>query len=65
MNNEDKALAIVIMAGVLIILIMLGFRLDQMETTNKNLKTEAVTKGYAEWYSENPGEAPTSWRWKE
>lgn len=31
----------------------------------ENVRTEAVKRGYAEWYSEDGSSMPTLWRWKE
>lgn len=40
--------------------------LGDLRTAQRNqLRAEAVERGYAEWYAEEPGEQPTQWRWKE
>lgn len=62
MDNHDKNFLICFFIIVSICVTIGGIFTERQ---NKLLKAKAVEKGYAEWYSEEPGQTPVYWRWKE
>lgn len=58
---SDRAYVVLMMTFVIV---LLGSCI-WLEHHIENMRTEAVMRGYAEWYSEKEGQQPNKWRWKE
>ena len=64
MNDKFDSFCFGIFAGFTITLLLSSLVTAPIHKNHQKIMREAVEKGYAEWYSQEPSNRPTEWRWK-